>query len=140
MSSYINKGTRVFDEDEKSTVQRVRSEARMKRYQSAEDLRTWCDDVEQRRQHILEYEAKNRGSGGACPDKLIPLEALFNAVVSIKDDQIKDLEQDVNRLESLINKMEEINLTPEQKEKFEKLKAELDEEFADLNSDEDNED
>lgn len=135
--SFINKGTRVFDDSSVSPPRRIRSEFRMKEYHSADDLRTWCDDVEQRRQQILDYQAKNRGSSKPCPEKIVPLEALFNEVLSMKDVQIKDLEKDVERIKKTIKDIYKRKLTAEQKKKFDKLKAKVDEEFPQSDSDDD---
>lgn len=38
-----------------------RPEAKMKSVESNQDLRAWCGNVEDRRQHILELTAKNIG-------------------------------------------------------------------------------
>lgn len=38
--------------------ERRRSESRLKTYPSSTDVRNWCDDVEDRRQHILELVVK----------------------------------------------------------------------------------
>lgn len=56
--TYVNKKTRVFMERGDFKPERRRSEARLKTYPSAVDLRAWCDDVEDRRQHILELVMK----------------------------------------------------------------------------------
>lgn len=138
--SYINKGTRVFEETPKPFFRRVRSEARMKAYNSAEDLRTWSDDVEQRRQHILEFQAKNKGAGGPCAEAIVPLEALVNAIVAMKDREIEHLEKEIRDLEHAVNEASKIKLSPDQQKKFNTLKQELDAEFSDLEAESDDDD
>lgn len=58
--SYVNKKSKIFAEKNEILLSSVRSEARMKDYLSAMDLRAWSDIIEERRQHILEYRARNR--------------------------------------------------------------------------------
>lgn len=52
--TYVNKRTRLFLDRSDVKLERRRSEARLKTYLSAIDVRAWCDIVEDRRQHILE--------------------------------------------------------------------------------------
>lgn len=59
--SYVNKKERFFRAGEPFDIPHSRSEARMKKYWSATDRRAWCDEVELRRQHILELNARNKG-------------------------------------------------------------------------------
>lgn len=105
----------------------------MKEYRSAEDVRVWSDNVEQRRQQILEYQAKSKGAGaGPCSEKIVPLEKLFDAVVSMKDEEIKDREKELKRLEKILGRSYKTKLNSAQQKKFDKLKAKLDEEFSDI--------
>lgn len=138
--SYVNKGTRIFEKTPKpKTVNKVRSEFRMKRYNSADDLRTWCDNVEQRRQQILEYQNKVGRSTKRCPEKLIPLEALFDVVLAMKEEKINDLEQELTILDQAVNAAYKIKLSPEQQAEFEKLKEELDAQYSDLSNEDESE-
>lgn len=137
--SYVNKRERVFEDNTKPYgVRRARSESRMKQYSSATDLRTWCDDVEQRRQQILEQLIKSKGTGGPCMEEILPLESLLRALVAMKDDEIKDLEEELKHVKDAVNKAYEIKLTPEQQEKFDRLKEKLDKKYSDTCDDEDN--
>lgn len=58
--SYITKKSNVFDERRTKILARIRSEGRMKLYESVADPRAWCLDVNDRRGQILEYEARNK--------------------------------------------------------------------------------
>nr|CAH7712144.1 unnamed protein product [Callosobruchus chinensis] len=117
--SYINKRQRVFDEGSASILFPTRSEARMKRYPSSTDIRAWSDIVEDRRQHILEYAAKNKQ--GVCLEKLIPMEVLVDAMLANKNIDVLELEREVQYLEDKLDLYKKINLTAEQKKKLDML-------------------
>lgn len=59
--SYADRKERVFRYGEPFDIPHSRSESRMKRYWSATDRRAWCDEVELRRKHILELNARSKG-------------------------------------------------------------------------------
>lgn len=58
--TFVNKKARLFLKRSDVKLERRRSEARLKTYPSAIDLRAWCDIVEDRRQHILELITKGK--------------------------------------------------------------------------------
>nr|XP_023028951.1 stress response protein NST1-like [Leptinotarsa decemlineata] len=130
--SYVNKKTRVFRQlPEDAEVIHVRSEGRMKDYPSATDARAWSDNVEERRQHILEYQAKNKGP---CLEKIIPLDVLINAIVANKNMQIRKLEKRIAYLERLLDIYSQLDLTEDQKKQFDELKNQLEKAQAELDS------
>ncbi|KAJ8950847.1 hypothetical protein NQ314_007769 [Rhamnusium bicolor] len=79
--TYVNKKTRIFLDRGDLKPERRRSESRLKIYPSAIDVRAWCDIVEDRRQHILELVTKGAEK---CAGKLIPLEAIIDALPGSK--------------------------------------------------------
>ncbi|KAJ8954425.1 hypothetical protein NQ318_011100, partial [Aromia moschata] len=117
--SYINKKTKVFLEGPPVKVIPVRSEARLKSYRSSTDARAWSDVVEERRQHILEYVAKNKE--GTCFDKDFPLEALFDAMMACKNARIRKLLKKINYYEKLLRIYSQIDLTADQQKKLDEL-------------------
>ncbi|CAH1973864.1 unnamed protein product [Acanthoscelides obtectus] len=117
--SYVNKRQRVFSEGSGTVLVPTRSEARMKRYPSSTDLRAWCDIVEERRQHILEYAAKNKQ--GICLEKLIPMDVLVNTMVYNKNVELLELERQVQYLEDSLALFKKINLTAKQKVQLDTL-------------------
>nr|CAI5844803.1 unnamed protein product [Callosobruchus analis] len=129
--SYINKRQRVFNEGPSSFLFPTRSEARMKRYPSSTDIRAWSDIVEERRQHILEYAAKNKQ--GVCLEKLIPMDVLVDAMLTNKNIEVLELEREVQYLEDRLELYKKINLTSEQKTKLDQLLKQnnLDSEYPD---------
>lgn len=58
--SYINRKMRLFKRVNGSQLEPRRSEARLKTYQSAIDVRAWCGVVDDRRRHILELVTKSK--------------------------------------------------------------------------------
>uniref|UniRef100_A0A6P7F3Y1 Uncharacterized protein LOC114326277 n=1 Tax=Diabrotica virgifera virgifera TaxID=50390 RepID=A0A6P7F3Y1_DIAVI len=118
--SYIAKGPRIFRNSSNLEPPRLRSEGRMKTYSSATDLRAWSFVVEERRQHILDYEAK--GSEGIYPEKIVPIEQMVEVLLCIKNERIKELEKRIDYLEKMIDiYYSKLDLTSEQKEKLKKL-------------------
>lgn len=59
MASYLNRKTRAFREENDVEVAARRSEGRLKNYPSATDARAWGDDIEERRQYILDLIKKD---------------------------------------------------------------------------------
>ncbi|KAJ8979028.1 hypothetical protein NQ317_003131, partial [Molorchus minor] len=121
--SYISKKDRVFMEGPPIKVVKVRSEARMKNYVSSTDIRAWSDVVEDRRQHILEYMARNKE--GYCFDKDFPLDALFDAMMACKNHKIRKLLKKIEYCEKLLRIYSQLDLTPEQQKKVNDLMAQL---------------
>uniref|UniRef100_A0A6P7FWM8 Uncharacterized protein LOC114333528 n=1 Tax=Diabrotica virgifera virgifera TaxID=50390 RepID=A0A6P7FWM8_DIAVI len=122
--SYIAKGPRIFRNSSNLEPPRLRSEGRMKTYSSATDLRAWSFVVEERRQHILDYEAK--GSEGIYPEKIVPIEQMVEVLLCIKNERIKELEKRIDYLEKMIDiYYSKLDLTSEQKEKLKKLNNDL---------------
>lgn len=121
--SYINKGLRVFKyQGGIREPTHVRSEARIKEYASSYDLRSWSDVVEQRRQHILEHAAKNLGGKAQfCIENLIPLDVLFDILMTNKEEQADDLEKEIEYLEKSLDLYNQIGLTSEQKAQIEQM-------------------
>ncbi|KAJ8970174.1 hypothetical protein NQ317_016647 [Molorchus minor] len=117
--SYINKKTKIFKEGPETLIVPSRSEARIKNYMSATDARAWCDIVEQRRQHILEFTAKNKDS--FCLPKVIPLEVLFNSMMVSVNCEIDKLERKADYMEKRVAVYSEIDLTEEQQSKLDAL-------------------
>lgn len=54
MATYVHKKQRAFRDANNVELLPRRSEGRMKTYPSATDARAWCDETEERRQHIIE--------------------------------------------------------------------------------------
>ncbi|KAG5880206.1 hypothetical protein JTB14_018997 [Gonioctena quinquepunctata] len=123
--------TRAFRTPSEGDLTRVRSEGRMKQYPSATDARAWSDIVEERRQHILELHARNKGP---CIENIIPLDVLIGAIVANKDQRIQKLEKRIAYLEKLLDIYAQIDLTDEQKKKLDELKNELEKAQAELES------
>ncbi|CAH1280640.1 unnamed protein product [Diabrotica balteata] len=122
--SYITKGSRIFESSSYLEPPRLRSEGRMKTYSSATDLRAWSDVVEERRQHILDYQAKDRV--GPYPGKLVPVEHMVEVLLCFKNERIKQLEKRIDYLEKIIDVYySKLDLTSEQKEKLDKLNHDL---------------
>uniref|UniRef100_A0AAR5PKM7 Uncharacterized protein n=1 Tax=Dendroctonus ponderosae TaxID=77166 RepID=A0AAR5PKM7_DENPD len=121
--SYVNKKERIFRRGEPFDIPHARSEARMKNYWSATDRRAWCDEVELRRQHILELNARTKGQ--FCLENLIPLDLLFNAMTANKDGEIEKLKKKIDYLESLLDIYRQIELTPEQQRQVNDLNRRL---------------
>ncbi|KAH1024707.1 uncharacterized protein LOC109538520 isoform X1 [Dendroctonus ponderosae] len=121
--SYVNKKERIFRRGEPFDIPHARSEARMKNYWSATDRRAWCDEVELRRQHILELNARTKGQ--FCLENLIPLDLLFNAMAANKDGEIEKLKKKIDYLESLLDIYRQIELTPEQQRQVNDLNRRL---------------
>lgn len=112
--SYINKKLNIFHENDKS-IARIRSDGRiMVQYNSSTDPRSWCHDVEDRRRHILEYQAKNKD--GYCKGKLISVDVLIAAMIACKDGHIFTLQQQIENLEKLLKAYSHLRLTDEQRE------------------------
>lgn len=59
MASYVHKKQRAFRDVNTAELLPRRSEGRMKTYPSATDARAWCDETEERRQHIIELIRKD---------------------------------------------------------------------------------
>ncbi|XP_072389008.1 uncharacterized protein [Diabrotica undecimpunctata] len=122
--SYITKGSRIFESSSYLEPPRLRSEGRMKTYSSATDLRAWSDVVEERRQHILDYQAKDRV--GLYPGKLVPVEHMVEVLLCFKNEKIKQLEKRIDYLEKIIDVYySKLDVTSEQKVKLEKLNNDL---------------
>ncbi|XP_050309863.1 myosin heavy chain, clone 203-like [Anthonomus grandis grandis] len=81
MTSFVQKRNRMWTErPEYVRPIRRRSESRLKTYPSATDVRTWCDTVEDRRQHIIELMLKDIEK---CGLKLIPFDVLMKMLFAI---------------------------------------------------------
>ncbi|KAJ8920804.1 hypothetical protein NQ315_004945 [Exocentrus adspersus] len=120
MTTYIQKKGRLFLDRGDIKPERRRSEGRLKTYPSAIDVRAWCDIIEDRRQHILELVNKGREK---CLGKLIPLEAIIDALVAGRTQDIKKLQECLAQLWKFI---ESANLNYEDKEKLAALKHGMD--------------
>ncbi|KAG5880205.1 hypothetical protein JTB14_018996 [Gonioctena quinquepunctata] len=118
MTTFVNKGTGLF-RDRGDRLVRQRSEARMKTYPSADDLRAWCDHVEYRRQHILELMARDRER---CFGTLVPIHALIDIMLADKNSNISKLKK---CLMQLWNFVEGCNLDNVDKSKLTELKKHL---------------
>ncbi|XP_056647336.1 uncharacterized protein LOC130451999 [Diorhabda sublineata] len=128
--TYVNKRTRAFQNPNELQITRVRSEGRMKTYQSAQDLRAWSDITEERRQYILDYQSKPRL--GLHSGKIIPVEYLVESIAAFKNERIKQLEQRINYLEKMLYLYSQLDLAPQQKKKLDDLKKELNSAYAEL--------
>ncbi|XP_057671291.1 uncharacterized protein LOC130903042 isoform X3 [Diorhabda carinulata] len=128
--TYVNKRTRAFQNPNELQITRVRSEGRMKTYQSAQDLRAWSDITEERRQYILDYQSKPRL--GLHSGKIIPVEYLVESIAAFKNERIKQLEQRINYLEKILYLYSQLDLAPQQKKKLDELKKELNSAYSEL--------
>lgn len=117
--TYVNKRTRAFQNQNELQLTRVRSEGRMKTYQSAQDLRAWSDITEERRQYILDYHSKPRL--GLPSGKIVPVEYLVESIAAFKNERIKQLEERIDYLEKMLDLYSQLDLTPEQKKKLDEL-------------------
>ncbi|XP_057651994.1 uncharacterized protein LOC130891355 [Diorhabda carinulata] len=117
--SYVNKRTRVFQNQNDLQIVRARSEGRMKTYQSAQDVRAWSDITEERRQYILDYHSKPRL--GLHSVEIVPVEYLVESIAAFKDEKIKQLLQRIDYLEKMIDLYNQLDLTNEQKQKLDEL-------------------
>lgn len=63
MASFVNKKSRAFRDAGDNQLIPRRSEGRLKTYPSATDARAWCDETEERRQHIVDLI---RGNVAKC--------------------------------------------------------------------------
>ncbi|CAH1961197.1 unnamed protein product [Acanthoscelides obtectus] len=127
--SYINKRYKLFEERPRSGLVPVRSEARIKSYDSATDARAWSDIVEERRQHILEYNALNKAG---CIDKLIPLEILFDALMANKNLQARKLRHRIEYLQKKLDIYNKLELACDQRRMLRRLRKELDERYSEM--------
>lgn len=59
MASYVHKKDRAFRDANTLDLVPRRSEGRMKTYPSTTDARAWCDEIEERRQHIIDLIRKD---------------------------------------------------------------------------------
>nr|CAI5820715.1 unnamed protein product [Callosobruchus analis] len=118
--TYINKKTRTFMERGDWKPERRRSEARLKTYPSSEDIRNWCDEVEDRRQHILELVVKGYNK---CRGSLIPLEALLDILMANK---MKDLNSCQKYVDQLLAFIDSLDLSPEDLARLSNLKQKMD--------------
>ncbi|XP_030749726.1 uncharacterized protein LOC115877619 [Sitophilus oryzae] len=117
--SYANRKERIFKDGERWDIPHSRSESRMKKYWSATDRRAWCDEVELRRQHILELIAKNRGQ--FCLESLIPLGMILNIMAATRDAENEDLQKRIDSLEAQLAVYKDIDLTEEQQKEVDAL-------------------
>ncbi|CAG9862748.1 unnamed protein product [Phyllotreta striolata] len=122
--TYLSNKVRAFLEsaDDQPAVTSTRSEGRMKSYTSTNDLRAWSQASEDRRQHILEYEAKCK------PDRKNPsvfqTEALLKLLEDNKKNELDKINKKLQYLEGIIQAFETC-LTDEQKEKIKQQKNAL---------------
>nr|CAH7752888.1 unnamed protein product [Callosobruchus chinensis] len=92
----------------------------MKTYPSSEDIRNWCDEVEDRRQHILELVVKGYNK---CKGNLVPLEALLDILVANK---MKDFNSCQKYVDQLLAFIDSLNLSPEDLARLHNLKQKMD--------------
>lgn len=122
MTSYVNKGVRVFNEaDLDYEVLRNRSESRMKKYNSACDVRVWCDSVEDRRQFFIENVEKDIQGYR----KKLPLSALFDGGSSAdagdNSDERKKLLEEIELLQKQIDAYRQLPYTSEQQAQIDRM-------------------
>nr|XP_023028983.1 intracellular protein transport protein USO1-like [Leptinotarsa decemlineata] len=93
--SFVNKRARVFMDRGDLRPVRRRSEARLKTYPSAVDLRAWCGRVEDRRQHILELIQLETER---CFGKFVPVDVIISTLMADKNTSIKELKRCLSQL------------------------------------------
>ncbi|CAH0556922.1 unnamed protein product [Brassicogethes aeneus] len=113
--TYVNKGPRAFKtRSDLDICDERRSQARIKRYYSA-DVRAWGDDVEQRRQHILEMKDCGKGLKG----NIVPMDVILKLFTKSQNTNLKRLSCISTQL---VNLVEPLKLTSKQRKSLNRLK------------------
>lgn len=113
--TFISRKDRVFRTVSDAYLDVERIEGRLKRYSSSTDARGWCDDVEQRRQHILKQML---GGPSKCEQNIVPLDIMMHMFTRRADDNAKRLAE-LSRC--ILNAVEPMDLTREQRAVLNKL-------------------
>ncbi|XP_017775812.1 PREDICTED: LOW QUALITY PROTEIN: early endosome antigen 1-like [Nicrophorus vespilloides] len=126
MATFINDKTRLFKNlgDPTELPTKKRSEARIKEYRSATDARAWSNNEQEQKEYILDLmnaESPKQLQLG----KYVPIEVLIDTLLANKNADIKKLGDQIDKLEKLLKCYDDLDLTPDQRAKLNKLKSQV---------------
>nr|CAD7399431.1 unnamed protein product [Timema cristinae] len=105
--TFINKRIRLFEDGDKAGILvRKRSEGRLKEYESATDIRSWCLNTEDHRRYLLELARLTPATGNLL-GRYIPVDSLIDTLLD-------SARKERDRLQAELDWYHQLPLTPEQ--------------------------